>query len=141
MKTIDIKWLRKIESVYSKQGRTIDPYRKDNRCGMSVLIDRYFRFLDNKYFVLKINEEIFYAMFFKHTHTIITIDDNPKFFNYGVAFAMGYNDYEFNISFYDEKLKYREFTLKWNDIVKIEYKEISQKTYLKMVQHFHPSIK
>jgi hypothetical protein len=136
MKKIDLDWMKKIDLVFQNKERSVATYRKDGRCNKSVLIDRYFKFLSGKFFILKINEEVYYAMFNRITHTIVSDKDKPQHFSYGVSFALGWSSHEFNISFRDEKLKSQDFKLHWNDIMRIEYEEITNEEYWDVVKLF-----
>lgn len=136
MEKINIEWLNRIDEVFQKQSRHVDSYRKDRRCSKSVMIDRYFKFLDGKFYILCINGEVYYAMFNKIKHTITSNNEKHSYYSYGVSFALGYNNHEFIISFIDEKLKSRDFKLHWNDIIKIEYEEISMDKYMEITRLF-----
>jgi hypothetical protein len=152
MKEIDINWLKRLDSVHEKLDRSIPLGSKTSRCTKEILIDRYFKFLENKTFKIRIplpghkyrteeemEYEVFYAWFNKTKHTITSIDDNRDgevHYSYGVEKYNGWNDHEFTISFRDEKLKYRKFKLHWNDILRITYEEIPNKEYFNVVELF-----
>jgi hypothetical protein len=135
METINYEWLKKIDGVLEKQERHCASYRKDSRNNKGVLIDRYFKFLNGKFFAIQIKDEIFYAMFNRASVTIDG-DETTKYYSYGVQFHNGYSSSEFDISFRDEKLKYRSFKLHWNDIIRIKFEEISMEQYWNIVRLF-----
>lgn len=153
MKKIDIDWLKRLDSVHEKLDRSIPLGSKSSRCTKEILIDRYFKFLENKTFKIRIPlpgedyrteeeivYEVFYAWFNKTKHTTISCGDDDRdgdvHYSYGVEKFNGWNDHEFTISFRDEKLKYRSFKLHWNDIIRITYEEISNKKYFDIVGLF-----
>ena len=57
MKTIDVKWMQKIDAVHDKLERSIPLGSKTRRCTKEILIDRYFKFLHNQAFKIQIPEE------------------------------------------------------------------------------------
>jgi len=144
MEKIDNNWLLKIDAVHEKLENSIKLDSKVSRCTKNILIDRYFKFLNGKFFKLsipnriynhrgqdEITYEVFYAWFSKSTHTITHSKDHEgeKYNSYGVQKHNGWNDHEFDITFRDEKLKRQDFKFHWNDILKISYEEITMEKY------------
>jgi len=151
MKKIDVDWLKRIIDVHDRLERGVPLSSKTSRCTKGILIDRYFKFLDNRAFKLRIpvtpgkyttedkmEYEIFYGWFHKITHTITSCNDHDGevYNSYGVQKHMGYNNHEFTISFRNEKLIPKEFKLHWNDILRITYEEITLEEYWKISMLF-----
>lgn len=151
MKKIDNNWLLKIDKVYEKLKSSIPLDSKTSRSTKCILIDRYFKFLNNKFYKLiiptnadkyansdEIRCETFYAWFTKSEHTMTYSRDHEGevFYSYGVQKCNGWNDHEFIISFRDEKLNRQEFKLHWNGILKIQYEEITMEKYWDVVGLF-----
>jgi hypothetical protein len=132
METLNIGWLKKVEKVHDRFDRHVPTNSIQKICTQSIFINRYFKFLDGKTFKLKIEDCIYYALFLKQK----TIGTDYYYNSYGVEKHLGYNNYEFSISFFDEKLKRRDFKLHWNDIISIEYEEIPTKKYYEIVKLF-----
>lgn len=134
MKKINIDWLKKIQSKIDKLDRN-SSNTKDSRCQKEVFIHRYFRFLKNKYFKIQIKNEIHYAFF--NSNKVTVNNGEHIYFTNGIDFFLGYSKHEYNISFLDERLKWKNFSkIHWNDIIKIKYEEITNKKYLDIVTNF-----
>ncbi len=152
MKEIDIEWMRKIDAVHGKLSRSVPIDSKTSRCTKEILIDRYFKFLDNRAFKLtlpsegmnyrteeEITYEVFYAWFNKTKHTTCSEDknrDGEVHYSYGVEKYNGWNDHEFTLTFRDEKLKHRSFKFHWNEIMRIRYERIPLERYWEIVGLF-----
>ncbi len=151
MKTIDVKWMQKIDAVHDKLERSIPLGSKTRRCTKEILIDRYFKFLHNQAFKIQIPEEgsnyrkeedikyeVFYALFNRSKHTTChpAEGDEPYHYSYGVRKYLSWNDHEFTISFRDEKLKQQSFKLHWNEIMRIRYERIPLEEYWEVVKLF-----
>lgn len=151
MKKIDYDWLKRIDTIHDKLDRHVPLKSKTRRCTKEVLIDRYFKFLENTAYKIRIPKEsykygklskptyeTFYALFYKSKHTIISCNehDGEVYYSYGVQKYNGWNDQEFTISFRDEKCNYQEFKLHWNDILKISYEKIPLQKYWEIVGLF-----
>jgi len=137
MKKLDIDWLKRIQSIVNKLDRTTLK-TNDTRCAKEVFIDRYFKFLEYKCFKLYIKDEIYYAIFMKSTWTIVPIkNDKFEYYSYGIEYHLGYGNHNYNIQFISEKSDTIRFKdIHWNDIIKIEYKEISLKDYINITNLF-----
>jgi len=137
MKTIDINWLRKILTTIEKLQRTTNSKSKDCRCEKEIFICRYFKFLENKYFKIKIKNRVYFAVFPKSTTTVSScLKDDYKYNSYGIKFHLGYTDFEYQVSFRDEQLNVIQLILHWNDIIEIKYKEITAEEYFNVVKMF-----
>ena len=151
MEEIDVKWMKKIDAVHEKLERSIPLGSTTRRCTKEILIDRYFKFLENKAFKLRIptnpskygppeeeEYETFYGIFLKSKHRIVSGGKHNEevYYSYGVQKYNGWNDHEFTITFRDEKLKQQSFKLHWNDIMKIQYEEINPQKYWEVVALF-----
>jgi len=134
MKTLDIEWLKRVKNRHDRLERSIPVGSKNNECTQAIFIHRYFKFLNNKAFKLKIDGTIYYAFFTKSVWR--TSGTNYYYNDYGVKKYLGYNSSEFLITFFDEKLKRQEFKLHWNEITKIEFKEITPEEYYNIVKLF-----
>ena len=105
MKTIDINWLLKILTIVEKLQRSTKSKSKDSRCEKEIFICRYFKFLENKYFKIKIKNRVYFAAFSKSTTTVSgCLKDNYKYNSYGVKFYLGHSDFKYQVSFRDEQL-------------------------------------
>lgn len=148
MKKIDYDWLKRVCDVHDKMDRGVSLDSPATRCTKEILLDRYFKFLDNRAFKIRIpitdgkyateeemEYEIFYAWFHKSKHTT-THKNGEVYYSYGVRKHLSWNDHEFTISFRDEKLKYRSFTKHWNDILRITFEEIPIEEYWKVAELF-----
>jgi len=150
---LDRDWMRKVQNAVDKQERASCKYRDNIRCNKSVLVDRYFSFLNNRCFKLKItkelgyeyetnerlfNEEVFYAYFAVSQHTMTNGKTNKEssWYNYGVEFSLGYSSNKYIINFRDEKFDWREFKLTWNELLQLEYEEITSVQYMDFVKKF-----
>jgi hypothetical protein len=131
MKTIDKKWLKKIQDHIDTLNRSVK--NTENRCEKSIFVDRYFSFLLNRAFKLKIKDEVFYAFFTKGK---VTTDNKHVSYNYGISYYLGYGSSEYEISFFDEKANVKKFVLHYNDILRIKFEEISLEEYYKIVNLF-----
>jgi hypothetical protein len=134
MKTLDIEWLKKIQKAHDRFARGIPIGSKHNECTQAIFIKRYFKFLENRTFKLKIKDSIYYVLFTKSK--LSTVGTDYFSYSYGVQKYLGYNSSEFLISFFDEKLNRQEFKLHWNDIIRIEYEEIANEEYYNIVKLF-----
>lgn len=134
MKPIDIEWLKRIESVHNKFSRSIPLNSIQNECTQAIFINRYFRFLSNRCFKIKIKDTIYYVLFTKTTKK--TSGTDYYSFNYGVKKHLGYSPSEFELQFFDERLKLQNIILHWNDIIRIEYDEITMEKYTEIVKLF-----
>jgi hypothetical protein len=134
MKNINIKWLESILDSHDKYDRFIPIESSAKECTQSIFINRYFRFLENRTFKLKIKGVIYYALFLKSRVKFVLTDYTS--INYGVTKRLGYNSHEFTISFFDERLSRQSINLHWNDIKEIEYEEITNKKFYKIVNLF-----
>ena len=131
MLKLDIK---RIKDRHDKFSRSIKLDSKDERCTQSIFIDRYFSFLMNRAFKLKIDNKIHYALFLKSKSIV-----NFKFeyLSYGVRKHLGYNDSEFSLLFINERGKsvYME-GIHYNEFLQLEYEEITLVEYAKIVNLF-----
>lgn len=133
MEYLDRKWMERLSDSFDAQGREFAKYRPERRCNKSVLADRYFSWLDGKYFKLLIKGTIYYAMFNKATWTV---DRTWKHNCYGVDYHLGYHPIELNISFYNERLKMERIKMSWNDFLAMKYKEITSKEFFNVASLF-----
>lgn len=137
MNKLDVK---RIITVHDKFKSSI-PIEKtgDTRCTQSIFIDRYFRFLKNRTFKIKLKGEIYYAMFCQQSFKVNSWSTNNSFmyFNYGVKKHLGYNGHEFNISFINEKGVFTILEkIHYNDFLELEYEEITRDEFYKIVKLF-----
>lgn len=133
MQRINIEWLNKLCKIHDGLSRSVSVDSNIHRCEQQIFIDRYFKFLQNKCFKLKIKDEIYYVMFVQHLHNI---DNQFSGYSYGIRKCLSYDPHEIIISFFDEKLKNKDIKLHWNDILKIEYENILIKKYFKKIKQF-----
>lgn len=139
MKKINIEKLKKFWSIIDRLERHIGIDGKGNqgRCEKEVFFHRYFRFLSGKCFKLFINDEITYALFTRSTVSSVGNKYNYKYSHDGVTYNMGYSLRKWNIDFRNEKMKPVDLNgLHFNDMLKIEYEEITQEEYFKIVKLF-----
>lgn len=134
MKTMDIEWLKRIERVHDKFSRSIPSNSKQKECTQAIFINRYFKFLSNRCFKIKINDNIYYALFCKSTMRTKGTDYYSN--NYGVKKYLGYSQSEFELQFYDERLQWKNVKLHWNEIICIEYEEITLEKYYEIIKLF-----
>lgn len=134
MKTMDIEWLKRIEKVHDKFSRSIPLSSKQGECTQAVFINRYFKFLSNRCFKIKINDIIYYALFTKSI--MRTIGTDYYSYRYGVNKYLGYSPSEFELNFFDERFQSKNLILHWNDIIRIEYEEITLEKYYEIVNLF-----
>lgn len=134
METIDIEWLKRIERVHDKFSRSIPLNSKQKECTQSIFINRYFKFLSNRCFKIKINDNIYYALFTKSTKR--TKGTDYYSYNYGVSKYLGYSPNEIELYFFDERIKLQDFKLHWNEIIRIEYEEITLEKYYEIIKLF-----
>lgn len=134
MKTLDIEWLKRIQKVQDKFSRSIPSNSKQKECTQAIFINRYFKFLSNRCFKIKTNDNIYYALFTKST--MRTIGTDYYSYNYGVSKYLGHSPNEIKLHFFDERLKLQDLKLHWNDIIFLEYEEISLKKYYEIVKLF-----
>ena len=134
METMDIEWLKRIERVHDKFSRSIPSNSKQKECTQSIFINRYFKFLSNRCFKIKINDNTYYALFSKSTMRTKGSDYYSN--NYGVMKYLGYNPSVFQLHFYDERVESKILKLHWNEIIRIEYEEITMGKYAEIVKLF-----
>ena len=134
METIDIDWLKRIERVHDKFSRSIPLNSKQKECTQSIFINRYFKFLSNRCFKIKINDNIYYALFSKSI--MRTKGTDYYSYNYGVRKYLGYSQSKFELNFFDERVQSKNLKLHWNEIIRIEYEEITLEKYYEIVKLF-----
>jgi len=131
MLKLDIK---RIKDRHDKFSRSIKLNSKDERCTQSIFIDRYFSFLMDRAFKLKIDNKIQYALFLRSKSIV-----NSKFeyLSYGVKKHLGYNDSEFSLSFINERGKTTYMQgIHYNELLQLEYEEITLEEYSNIVRLF-----
>lgn len=134
METIDIEWLKRIEKVHDKFSRSIPLNSTQKECTQAIFINRYFKFLLNRCFKIKINDNIYYALFSKSI--MRTKGTDYYSYNYGVKKHLGYSRSEFELNFFDERVQSKHLILHWNEINRIEYEEITMEKYSEIVKLF-----
>ena len=137
MEQIDVKWMKRFQEKIDKLDR-FSSKTNDSRCQKEIFVCRYFKFLNGKCFKIKLKDEVFFAMFNKSTTTTISAKDSHKYIynSYGITFSLGYGNSEYDFTFRDEKFKVQDFTLGWNDILKVKWKEITMEEYIKVIKMF-----
>jgi len=134
MKEIDIEWLNRIKKVHDKFERSISLDSKVKDCTQSIFIGRYFKILQNKCFKIKINSIVYYAMFCRSK--VKTVGSDYYTYNYGVRKYLGHRNSEIVLHFLDERFNRQDIKLHWNEIIDIQYEEISMERYSEIVKLF-----
>ncbi len=136
MKTINIDWLKKFQSIVDRLDRASSKYRQCSRCDKEVFTIRVFNnHIKDKSFKLRIKNRIYYGMFIQ---SVIKVDKVFAYNTCGVNFHLGYGSNEYNISFFDATTN--SFTkisrVHWNDIIRIEYEEIDNEKFYEICKMF-----
>lgn len=126
----------RLQKSVDKQDRHVCRYRDDNRCNKSVLIDRLSIKLINRYFKLLINGKIHYALFVKSSIK----SNNQIWYNGGFSFVLGYSDSEYRLLFMNHQLEYESMKLHYNDLLDLEYEEITSDKFMNVVKLFTSQI-
>ena len=96
-------------------------------------IRRCTKFLQNKTYKLRIKDEVYYAMFVKEN---VLIDGSLVNTLYGLQQTSILKPQQYKLRFLDEKGMLKVFKLDRNDFFDIEYEEITNEEYYKMVKNF-----
>lgn len=96
-------------------------------------IRRCTKFLQNKTYKLLIKHEIYYAMFVRED---VMEDGSLVDHLYGLQQNSILNPQQYKLRFLDEKCKLKVFKLYQKDFFDIEYEEITNEEYYKMVINF-----
>lgn len=138
MNTLDINWLYKVQNIIDRLDRTTKTNSTESRCQKEIFICRYFKFLKNRYFKIKIKDRVYFVVFSKSTWRVTSClrDDLFNYNSYGIKFHLGYKSNEYDISFRDEHFEHIELQVYWNDLLQIKYKEITQEEYFNVVKMF-----
>lgn len=138
MNTLDINWLQKVQNIIDKLDRTTYPDSKESRCQKEVFVCRYFKFLKDKCFKIKIKDKVYFAVFNKSTIKVTSClrDDLLTYYSYGVKFYLSYGSSDYELSFRDEHFNPIQLIVHYNDLLQIKYKEITQEEYFNVVKMF-----
>lgn len=131
MKNIDVKWLRRLQDHISTLDRGCG---LTSFCQKEIFVNRYFKFLENKCFKIEYQGEIHYCYFTRRT--ISYSNEKVSAYNYGIRFKVGWSNAKYSLTFLNEKGKYKQLELHYNDFLELKYEEISIKKYGKILKLF-----
>lgn len=119
---IDKNLLKRLQGI-------VDKYSSDK----SVVTARLTKFLKDRFFKIKIKDEIYYGFFLG---TNILQEKKLQYRHYGIDFHLGWSLMKYDIYFVTEKGKLLKLTLHYNDLLDIEYEEISKEKYFEILKMF-----
>lgn len=138
MKKIDRNKLKKFQAVVDRFSRStpIGGLYGLN-CEKSIFVGRWsYQYLANRCFKLHFKDKVYYAMFLAYTSTTTSSKGVDKSVQGGFEYALSWRTKDYKLIFRDERLDIIELEVNYNDLLRLEYEEITKEKYFDIVKIF-----
>lgn len=137
MEKLDKDKLKKFHKIVKSLKRSVptEGGLYGSNCEKSVFVGRWSYFnLGKKCFKIKIKNKIHYAVFAKSTEVSFR-KESYKRHSGGFEYGLGWRD-DYKLTFNNERLELIEISVSFNDLLHLEYEEISVEKYIEVVNLF-----
>jgi len=139
MKKIDRKKLKNFQAAVDRCSRStpIGGGLYGSNCEKSIFVGRWScQHLANRCFKLKVKDKVYYAMLLAYTSTTTSSKGVDKSVHGGFEYALSWRTKDYKLIFRDERLDIIELEVNYNDLLRLEYEEITKEKYFDIVKIF-----
>jgi hypothetical protein len=141
MNKLNIDKLKKFQAAVNRCSRStpLEGGLYGSNCERTIFVGRWsYHNLANRCFKLKIKGRFYYAIFLAYTSTRSSSKgvEDYKSVHGGFEYHLGWNLNKYDFIFRDERFEVVELEVHFNDLIELEYEEITQEKYYDIVKLF-----